>query len=176
MRKCWDTLSRRDKKDEYPNRSHKNSLIKIYMDFQHTLLLLLFFLPLAYKIAFWKEIFSFDESFWKKIQRGYSHFWTYVEFPLFLGSFFVYFNPDLEIFFFNFLLYLFAMMHVFLCGKILRGQRVFWKEYFLNISLWILCTFLCFFIWDFLNPLAIYAGMAFFYILFSFFLGIRKDL
>lgn len=143
------------------------------MDFEHTLLLLLFILPLAYKMAFWKDIFGRDWTFSAKIKLGYSHFWTYIEFPLFLGSFVVYFNPDLEIFFYNFLLYLFALMHVFLFWKILRWQSVFWKEAFFHILLAFLSSLVCFFIGDFWKALAIYAPMTFFYIFLSFILWYR---
>lgn len=134
------------------------------MNFEHTLLLLLFFLPLAYKIAFWKEMFHLESSFWKALQRGYSHFWTYTEFPLFFGSLLVFLNPLLEVFFYNFLLYLFALIHIFLFGKMFRGYKVFAPEAMINLILGFCICILIFFIVDFTQIWVLYACMTCVYI------------
>lgn len=144
------------------------------MDFEHTLLLLLFILPLAYKIAFWKKIFSANVTVVQKLQLGYTHFFSYIELPLFFLSLVVYYNPDLEVFFFNFFLYFFALLHIFIFGKMFRRQHPFGPESLLNLTLSLCVCILFFLLADSSSQRSLYAlmsgvymGLPYFYLCFS---------
>jgi hypothetical protein len=83
---------------------------------------------------------------------------------LFFGSLLVFLNPLLEVFFYNFLLYLFALIHIFLFGKMFRGYKVFAPEAMINLILSFCICILIFFIVDFTQIWVLYACMTCVYV------------
>ncbi|MCH8518332.1 hypothetical protein LAT59_01015 [Candidatus Gracilibacteria bacterium] len=92
------------------------------MSFEYLLLILLSLLPLAYKFSFWAEIFSGNESIGYKLKKGFSHFWSYIEFPLLFFSVTIFIEPLFEIFLYNFFFYFLVLYNIFVWGKIFRKK------------------------------------------------------
>lgn len=112
------------------------------MSFDYYLLLCLSFLPLYYKIEFWKNILNPATK--ENLSRGYSHFLTYIEFPLLLSSYTILFDRNLEVFMYNFFLYFFIILHIFVFGKVFRGNLEFsktWKQSMYFSLSWVLIIF-----------------------------------
>jgi hypothetical protein len=93
------------------------------MNFEYLLLILLFMLPLSYKYAFWEEIFWREWSVSEKLKKWFSHFWSYIEFPLFFFSLTIFIEPLFEIFLYNFFFYFLVLYNIFVWGKILRRKQ-----------------------------------------------------
>lgn len=92
------------------------------MTFEYLLLILLSLLPLAYKVSFWMEIFSLWETLWYTLKKWFSHFWSYIEFPLFFFSLTIFIEPLFEIFLYSFFFYFLVLYNIFVWGKIFRKK------------------------------------------------------
>lgn len=100
---------------------------RVNMQFEYILLLIISFFPLYYKFAYWGEIFSREKSIQsylrlKTFREDYYHFMLYLEIPLFLASFSIFYNPLLEIFLFNMVFYFLLLYNIFVFWKIFRRK------------------------------------------------------
>lgn len=123
------------------------------MQFEYILLLIISFFPLYYKFAYWGEIFSREKNIQsylrlKTFREDYYHFMLYLEIPLFLASFSIFYNPLLEIFLFNMVFYFLLLYNIFVFWKILRRkfpkpkkQALFLPGVLLVLT-WVLLSFL----------------------------------
>lgn len=100
------------------------------MTSQYILLILLSLLPIAYKISFWSEIFRSDTTLYFKLKKWFSHFWFYIEFPLFFFSLTIFIEPLFEIFLYGFFFYFFILYNVFVWGKIFRKKLPHARSFF----------------------------------------------
>ena len=111
------------KKDEYTYCANKNTCWLKSMIFEYTLLILLFMLPFSYKYGFWEEIFWTEWATSEKLKKWFSHFWSYIEFPLFFFSLTIFIEPLFEIFLISFFFYFLVLYNIFVWGKILRRKQ-----------------------------------------------------
>ena len=110
-------------KDEYTHRTNKNTYWLKSMNFEYLLLILLFMLPFSYKYGFWEEIFWTEWTRAEKLKKWFSHFWSYIEFPLFFFSLTIFIEPLFEIFLISFFFYFLVLYNIFVWGKILRKNQ-----------------------------------------------------
>ncbi len=120
------------------------------MQFEYIPLLWIFFFPFLYKLWYWGTVFDAqDYGFlrsWEYLlsERGFPkiyHFWLFVEGPMFLFSFSIFYEPLFEIFIFNIMFYFLLLYNIFVFGKIFR-----WKFHFPKIKMMFLLT--CIFIFS----------------------------
>ena len=135
---------------------------------EYILLILLFILPLIYKLGYWGSIFASQgysiRTFFHfiKTRKGIDtllHFWIVLELALFVLSLIPLYNPPFEIFLFNVMLYFLWLYNIFIIGKLLRKKFIFPKLDIIIIATAILV--LLDGIWSiFLSPLYIYSYLS----------------
>jgi len=103
------------------------------MRIEYILLIVLFVLPIMYKLWLWGSIFesqSYDlKNFYQYIKtqpgkRYIYHFWILLEFPIFLLSFIPLFDSPFEILLYSFMFYFGVLYNIFVIWKILRKNFI----------------------------------------------------
>jgi len=94
------------------------------MPFEYILLVFVSVFPIKYKFSYWSHFFSqWDQSLKNIIKQTY-HFWLFVEIPIFIMSFVVFFDKVFEIFLYNIFFYFLILYNIFVFWKILRWNSV----------------------------------------------------
>ena len=101
------------------------------MRFEYILLIMLTVFPLIYKLGYWQAIFS-QQNYSIRNFTGYLlsqqgreslfHFWTLLEFPVFLVCFVPFFDPNFEYLFYPMFFYFLVFYNVFVLWKLFRKK------------------------------------------------------
>jgi len=142
------------------------------MTFEYLLLIFLSLLPIAYKINFWSEIFWSDNTLQSKLKKWFSHFWSYIEFPLFFFSLTLFIEPLFEIFLYSFFFYFLVLYNIFVWGKIFRKKLPHtlqsWVLLFATVWIFLFLISLSHFVSKFL-----YLGIIWIFFIIPLFLSIK---
>jgi len=134
-------------------------------------LILLFILPVIYKYSFWFYTIQLKEYRWDRFKeyiltpqwkKAVFNFWFFIELPLFLISFLVYFDKWLEILIFPIIFFFLSFYNIFVLGKIFR--KTFLKPKITSRLIITISLFLIWFIldlyfiifWDYWNSIYVY--------------------
>ncbi len=101
------------------------------MRFEYILLLMLTVFPLIYKLGYWQAVFTEKDSnirdfisyiMSKQGRESLFHFWTLLEFPIFIVCLVPFFDPNFEYLFYPMFFYFLVFYNVFVLGKIFRKK------------------------------------------------------
>lgn len=117
------------------------------MNPEYVLMFLVLILPLYYKYNFWLYLIQLKDYRWDRFKdffhtpqwkQALFNIWFFIELPLFLLSFYVFFNSSFEIIFFNQLFYFLIIQNIFVIWKILRKKILKPKKTFRAIIILLL--------------------------------------
>jgi hypothetical protein len=91
-----------------------------YMPFEYILLLIVSIFPIKYKLSYWSYFFSQWNQSMRSILKHSYHFWIFVEIPIFVMSFVVFFDQVFELFLYSIFFYFLLLYNVFVIGKTMR--------------------------------------------------------
>jgi len=107
------------------------------MRFEYILLLLVFILPIVYKLYYWSYIFEQQENkishFLKHIKtkewwQDFLYFWVFIEIPFFCLSILPIIDRNFEVLLFWMVFYFGILYSIFVIGKMLRANIVYPKS------------------------------------------------
>lgn len=133
------------------------------MRFEYILLLILSVFPLIYKLWYWQHIFKLHSynmrdflNFLptKQGRESMFHFWTSLEFPIFILAFVPLIDKPFEYFFYSIFFYFLVLYNIFVLGKILRKKIYLPEKNALSYIIFSIIIFL--FSLPILFPLSIY--------------------
>ena len=99
------------------------------MQFEHFLLLILAILPFIYKYSFWLYTIQLKEYRWDRLKEYLStkqwksaifNMWFFLELPLLIGSFVIFYDKNFEIIIFPIIFYFMITYNVFVLWKVIR--------------------------------------------------------
>lgn len=117
------------------------------MRFEYILLIILFTLPVMYKLSLWASIFESQNYDFKKFytylktrqgREQIFHFWILLELPIFIVSFIPFFSAPLEILLFSIMFYFAILYNIFVVWKILRKKIIIPKYHFILFLVFLL--------------------------------------
>lgn len=133
------------------------------MRFEYILLLMLTVFPLIYKLGYWQAVFVEKNSnirdlisyiISKQGRESLFHFWTLLEFPVFIICIVPFFDPNFEYLFYPMFFYFLVFYNVFVLGKMFR-RKIFLPS-FSKLSYFTIFLVLLEYISPIFYPMSIY--------------------